>query len=212
MNTTELLGIFRDEVSDTLAPYLWSDALVYAYIDDAQKQFCRDAFGIEDARSFRLTLAANTEWYALPPQVLTLLGAYDATTGQPIPILTRAEASAKRLLFDGRTGPLRALVKDMQKGFLRAYPKSNDVGSVSLETTRLSEAVGAGDDFEIDEVHHLNLLMWVKYRAYSKQDAETYDPVKATSHKQMFADYCRESKIEHGRLTRNVAVVQFRDM
>lgn len=212
MTTTELLGIFRDEVSDMLAPYLWSDALVYAYIDDAQKQFCRDAFGIEDARSFSLTLAANTEWYALSPQILTVRGAYDATTGQPIPVLTRAEASAKRLLFDGRTGALQALVKDMQKGFLRAYPKSNAAGAVSLEATRLSETVGEGDDLEIDEVHHLNLLMWVKYRAYSKQDVETYDPVKASAHRQAFKEYCNDSKIEHGRLTRNVAVVQFRGM
>lgn len=211
MTTTELLEIFRDEVSDTVAPYLWSDALFYAYLDEAQKQFCRDAFGIEDARSFSITLAPGGEWYALSPQVLKLRGAYDATTGLPIPILSRAEVSANRLLFDGRTGELRALVKDMQKGFLRAYPKSSAAGTVSLEATRLSETVAAGDDLEIDEVHHLSLLTWVKYRAYSKQDTETYDPVKAADYKAMFKDYCDESRIEHGRLTRNVAVVQFRD-
>ena len=35
MNTTELLAIFREEVADIELPYLWSDALIYAYIDDA---------------------------------------------------------------------------------------------------------------------------------------------------------------------------------
>jgi hypothetical protein len=207
MTTTELLSIFREEVSDLVAPYLWSDALVYTYIDDAQKQFCRDTYGIEDARSFTLTLAGGTEWYPLDKKILTVRGAYDST-GKPIPVLTRIEATAKRILFDGRTGSLQALVKDMQKGFLRAYPKSDAAGTVSLETTRLPETVAAGSNFEIDEQHLLNLLMWVKHRAYGNQDTETYDPVKSAEHRAAFKAYCSDSKIEQGRLTRNVAIVQ----
>ena len=51
MTNTELLAIFREEVSDLEVPYLWSDTLVYGYIDEAQKQFCRDTYGMLDART-----------------------------------------------------------------------------------------------------------------------------------------------------------------
>jgi hypothetical protein len=44
------------------------------------------------------------------------------------------------------------------------------------------------------------------------QDTETYDPVKSADYKQAFKAYCDDSRIEDGRLTRNVAVVKFRDM
>lgn len=208
MDTTELLGIFREEVSDKAEPYLWSNDLVYAYIDDAQRQFCRDAFGVEDARSFTITLAPDTEWYAIDKKITEIRGIYDSR-GQCIPVLTRVEASSLHVRFDGSKGTVKAFVKDLQKGFLRSYPMSNAAGTLTLETRRLSETVEEGDEFEIDEQHILNLLLWVKYRAYSVQDTETYDPVKAAEYKALFKTCCDDARIEHGRLTRNVAVVKF---
>lgn len=208
MTPAELLAVFRDEVSDTQAPYLWSDLLFYTYLDDAQKEFCRLTFGIEDARTFTLALTPGSEWYALNPRILQILGAYDQATGKPLPVLTRAEAVARNVRFDGRQGALQALFKGMEKASLRAYPVTATAQTISLETRRLPETLTPVGALEIDEQHHLNLLTWVRYRAYSKQDTETYDPVKAATHKQMFEAYCRESKIEQGRLMRNVAVVR----
>ena len=46
MNSTELLGTFREEMNDLQTPYLWSDALLYRYINDAQEMFCRRTEGI----------------------------------------------------------------------------------------------------------------------------------------------------------------------
>lgn len=103
MNTTELLAVFRSEVADEQLPYLWSDALIYSYIDDAQKQFCRETFGIEDARTFTITLAATTEWYAISPKITEILGAFDSAGGS-IPVMTRGENLARNVEFDGRTG------------------------------------------------------------------------------------------------------------
>ena len=210
METTELLAIFREEVADTLAPYLWSDSLVYAYMDDAQKQFCRDAFGVEDARSFTIVLAPDVEWYPVDRQITKIQGVYD-NLGKPIPVMTRAEVNARRIRFDGTRGEPQALIKDMQKGFFRAYPIPSSAQTLTLETLRLTETIGAGDEFEIDEQHILNLLLWVKYRAYNNQDTEARDLVKADEYRAKFKAYCDDARIEHGRLTRNVAVVKYRD-
>ena len=50
MTPTELHDLLRFEVSDEEADVLWSSANLYGYIDEAQKQFCRQTYGIEDAR------------------------------------------------------------------------------------------------------------------------------------------------------------------
>ena len=211
MNTTELLAVFRQEVFDLELPYLWSDSLVYAYIDDAQKQFCRETYGIEDSRGFTIPLVASKEWYALDPKITELLGAY-ASDGHPIRVMTRNETAARNVIFDGRTGNVQALFKGMEKGFVRAYPVPAASSTVRLETRRLPATVEAGDDFEIDEQHHLGLLHWVKHKAYANQDAETADATKSDKHRAEFLAYCLKSKTEQGRLNRKVAVVKFRDV
>lgn len=209
MTTTELLAIFRSEVADEQAPYLWADALIYSYIDDAQKQFCRLTYGIPDARAFTISLVAATEWYAISTKITEILGAFDSAGGS-IPVMTRGENLARNVVFDGRAGFPQAFFKGMQKGYLRAYPIPITSGTVTLETRRLPDDVASGDDFEVDEQHHLGLVAWVKHKAYGKQDSETADPELAKRYKAEFLDYCLKSKTEQGRLNRKVAVVKFR--
>ena len=209
MNTTELLAVFREEVFDMKLPYLWSDALVYGYIDDAQKQFCRYTFGIDDARNNQLNVARGVEWYEINPKITRLFAANHATTGREIPILSLDQVISSGKVFDGSTGPIECFVKGLEKNQLRAYPVPSVAVVVNLRTQRLPNDVAAGDDFEIDEQHHRNLLDWMKYRAYQVQDAETSNQSKADKHQAIFIQYCRDSKTEQGRMRRPVAVVSY---
>lgn len=210
MNTTELLAVFRQEVVDLEVPYLWQDSLVYTYIDDAQKQFCRLTYGIEDARSFKLNILADgTEWYALDPSILKLRDAIDPATGRSVPLVAMEKMADHGLRFDGSVGPLKALITGLEKGFVRTVPKPNIASVVELRTFRLSATVEAGDDFEIDEQHILNLLMWVKARAYNVQDADGYDKRKAIENKTAFEAYCADAKVEQSRARRPVSTVSY---
>jgi hypothetical protein len=210
MNTTELLGVFRQEVFDLELPYLWSDALIYTYIDDAQKQFCRKTYGIEDSRSFKITIKADgTEWYALDPSILKLRDAVDATTGSNVEIIAAEKLNERGIRFDGALGTMKVLVSGLDKGFVRAYPKPNQAAVVNLRTFRLPADVASGDDLEIDPQHHLGLLDWVKKKAYSVQDAETNNPKKAMEHEQVFEAYCAKSKVEQSRARRPVSTVTY---
>ena len=56
MSPAELLALFRIDVDDLEPTYLWANTSVYGWIDDAQKQFCRLTYGIEDARTFSLSI------------------------------------------------------------------------------------------------------------------------------------------------------------
>lgn len=210
MNTTELLAQFRAEVFDTAAPYLWSDALIYTYIDDAQKQFCRLTYGIEDARSFKISIKADgTEWYAIDPLILKLRDANDQSTGNEVPLVAVEKMREKGMKFDGRLGPLRALITGMEKGYVRAHPKPNVASVVELRVFRLSNDVVAGDDLEIDPQHHLPLLDWVKKRAYNIPDTDAYDPQKAMKHETAFIAYCAAAKVEQSRVRRPVGTTSY---
>lgn len=210
MNTTELLGICRAEVFDLQLPYLWSDPLIYAYIDDAQKQFCRLTYGIEDARSFKLNIKDDgTVWYAIDPLILKIRDAIDPATGAPVDLVAVEKMAEGRMKFDGLIGPLKALITGMEKGYVRAYPIPALASTVELRTFRLSNDVAAGDDFEIDPQHILNLLSWVKYRLYMVQDADARDEKKAATNKAEFETYCAKAKVEQSRARRPVSNVTY---
>ena len=210
MNTTELLAVCRQEVFDLELPYLWSDALIYTYIDDAQKQFCRDTYGIEDSRSFKLTIKTDgTVWYAIDPLILKIRDAIDTATGKSVDMVAMEKMGEKFMKFDGALGPLKALITGLDKGFVRAYPIPNQAATVELRTFRLPNDVAAGDDFEVDAQHVMNLLFWVKYRLYSVQDAETSDKTKADKNRALWDAYAARAKVEQSRLRRPVSAVTY---
>jgi len=122
MNATELLARFRYEVSDQELPYLWSDATVLSYIDEAQKQFCRDSYGIEDARQFKLSVTGDNPWYSVDPVILKIRSAVNRATGDPVPLIPAEKMASYGMRFDGAVGPTRALITGLEKGALRVYP------------------------------------------------------------------------------------------
>lgn len=215
MNSTEVLEVFREEMNDTAIPYLWSDALLFRYLDDAQKNFCRWTEGIEDSSTpaiCRLNVVAGTDWYRISPKILKVREAVDVATGRPVDVMNMEKASLKGVLFDGKPGPLKVFVTGLEKSRVRAWPLPNAAATVELRVFRLPfrDITDAGDqELEIDEQHHLALLMWMKHRAYGKEDAETFDRRKATEFEVMFRRYCAEAKTEQVRARHKAGTVVY---
>lgn len=209
MNTTELLGVFRQEVFDLELPYLWSDELVYSYIDDAQKQFCRDTNGILDSRSFKVKVVPGVEWYKTDPKILKLRDAVDPATGNLVPIIAVEKMRDNHMRFDGAVAPLKALVAGLEENTLRAWPVPSVAATIELRTYRLPETVGAGDDLEIAEQHHRHLLHWVKHLAYDVQDTETYDKGASEKYEMRHRAYCAKALAEQDRARRPVSTVTY---
>jgi hypothetical protein len=209
MTTTDLLALFRSEVFDLELPYLFSDALVYGYIDDAQKQFCRDTNGIADSRSFKLKIVANTEWYKFSADILKLRDAINQATGLPMPIVAVEKMAEESMKFDGTVGTPRALISGLEENTLRVWPVPDAPMTVELRTFRLPATVEAGDDLEIPEQHQRNLLHWVKHRAYDIQDTETYDKNASEKFRARHDAYCAKARIEQNRIRRPVGNVSY---
>jgi hypothetical protein len=215
MNSSELLAAFRDDVDDNELPVFWSDAEVFRYMDDAQKMFCRLTGGLGDGSTpavTQLTVTAGDTWANTHPAILKTRSAYLDADGSPLQIVNLEDLQQRGMRFDGRTGPLKALVIGIEKHKVRLYPVPALDAVVQLIVDRLplTKITDVGDqEFEIDEQHHEPLLAWMKAQAYGKQDAETFDKSKADKYEAWFRAYCMAAKREKERAMHKTRVVAY---
>lgn len=213
MTPHELYDLFRDEMSDVEEPYLWSDDLVYSYMEDAQRMLCRWTEGIADASTAEITelaLVDGTTWLDLDPRILRIRTA-TKSDGCDVEILNFEDLKPRGWRFDGSTGPVRALVIGMEANRVRVFPDCDTAETVSLTVFRLPlDPVDDGcDELEVDEHHHRHLMLWMKACAYGKQDAETFDRTKKREFEAEFRAYCDAAKGEQGRARFKVRTVAY---
>lgn len=216
MNSTEALALLRQEVFDNETPYLLSDATLYAYLDDAQKMFCRLTHGIEDTRTVELTrlaIEAGTDWYDLSPLVLKVAKAVRVDNGKPLDLVTAEMAEKQGRRFGATiTGVPQALVTGMSKNAVRVWPMPSEAVDVEMTVFRLPlvTITDEGDqEFEVDEQHHQHLLLWAKYRFFDNHDLEIFDPKRSVDYENRFRNYCAKAKNEQERYRRPVGTVAY---
>lgn len=213
MTSGDLLALFRSEMNDAEAPYLWSDLEVYGYIDDAQKMFCRKTDGISDATKAKvvnITVTPDTDWVKTHPSIKLIRRATRMDTGRPIDVINNQDMLDRGWYFDGSKGPVKALVVGEEQHKAQVYPISNETMTIRLLVYRLPLELIEGDqDFEIIERHHRHLLLWVKSLAYLKQDAETYDKSKANEFEGRFLAYCEQVTLEDRKEKHKTRVVRY---
>ena len=202
-----LLTRFRSEVDDTSEPYLWSDADVLDYIGEAEVEFCRRTDGIGDASTAvvcELDIVAATEWYDLHDKVLKIRSAHRGDTGAPVELINVEDMATRGIRFDATAGPLKGLILGLEERRIRVWPVPSETFTVQLVVFRMPLTPISQDNdsgtFEIGAEHHPFLLHWVKYLAFNKQDAETFNRTKAAEHEAAFDRYCFDVRLEQRRL------------
>lgn len=184
MNLGELRARFRSEERDAVAPYLWSDADLNAWLNDAQDEACRRALLLVDSTSAAATasFAANDTGVTLAPSVIYVRRATLASSYLPLtPRVTRTMDEEVPGWENAQASVPRVFVPDWQTGYLRFWPPAAAEGTVRMTVVRtpLAPMESDSDEPEIRAQYHAYLLDWVRARAYSAQDADTYDPKKA---------------------------------
>jgi hypothetical protein len=212
MTPDELLNLFRLETDDVAEPYLWSDLEFFTYLNEAQDTFVRRIGGIPDSSSpiTKITYNANDEFIKYDERIMRIKSAKDSQNRR----LTLANIDAFEGtsqdddygftfaggvgLDDGRTGPVRYLLTDLEEDKIRLYPLPDADGFIRLYVYRRPlYTVTDGDSLlEVPDFRRHCLLYWVKYRAYAKQDVETFDGAKAEDFLQMFNDSVDVAKKE----------------
>lgn len=184
MTLRELIEIFRHEVDDLGEPYLWSDDELIEYANDAENEACRRARLLIDsttAEICQIVVDADTGLYALDERVIFVRRAKLASRSLTLARASLRDVDAYVPGWEAHTGTVTSFITDADTGMLRLYPVPRAADTLNLTVVRLPlvELNSLDDSFEIHARYQRNLRHWLKYRAYSKQDAETRDGKKA---------------------------------
>lgn len=224
MEIADLLELFRLEVDDISEPYLWSDKEFYAYLDDAHSTFITRLGGITDSTSpiTRITFKAGDTFVKYDERIIRIKSVTDdynrKITIRNIDNFEDGSVMSDDYgnmvnagLDDSRTGPVRYVVTDMEESKMRLYPIPEAAGYLRLTVNRrpLDPIVDEESTLEVPHFYHLCLLDWVKYKAYMKQDVETFDKSKSKEFLLSFEDYVRSAMREKSSREDRKRVVQY---
>lgn len=184
MTLAELKARFRREEHDDVAPYLWSDTDLVAWINEAENEACRRALLLVDSTTAaaKVTFLAGAVGITLPASVIFVRRA--ALASNNIPMMFRVARTMDEEVpgWEGASASTpRVAVPDWQTGYLRFYPPALAAGTVNMTVVRTPAAAMSADSDvpEIRAQYHSYLLDWVKFRAYGVQDTEVFDPKKS---------------------------------
>lgn len=228
MTPLELKDLFRREVRDEAEPYLWTDADILTYINEAQNMFCRLAGGIADAAStdiIRVLVGAGMLIVAISPKILKLRDVRRASDGRNVDILNLEDLGTAGVTYGGygqqwgtggakvgtELGPTRAVVLGAQEDaiMLIPLPAEEDVLYLVVDRLPINHVDYATHGLEIGDIHHRSLLYWMKHLAHEKQDAETYDRGRSEEFRQKFVEYCDLAKAERDRRNHKFRTVAY---
>lgn len=210
MDSTALLSLFREEVRDQATPYLWSDARIYTYINEAQNAFCRRVGGIRDSTSAAtiLSIVEDDQYIATNARILKFRRAIRASDNYRIAILNQWDLDAglsnddyglqRTLSLETTKGRTQAIVTGLEINKIKLIPIAEGAETINLTVNRLplTDITAAGQALEIDPRHHYSLLHWMKHLAFMQEDAETFDKGRSRESEAMFEAYCMRAKAE----------------
>lgn len=167
MNLGQLRAQARILLDDTEQDYLWTDAELNLYINEAQKEACVRALLIDDDNNTDFNIALNTtdKRYPLNPKIVLIDGAR---------LLSRPD------------DPFTAWVATETSLILNETLVQADTLLLSIYRLPLQDMVNDADVLEINEKHDYRLLDWVLFRAYSKKDSDAEDIARAQKHEMEF--------------------------
>jgi hypothetical protein len=223
MTSDELHDLFRKDVVDTARPYLWSDEEVYAYMNDAYYMFVRLVGGIPDYLSdvCQLTAAEGERNGEISQKILLVRTATLEDTGDEVKVINAQDVSTlsdidygilRHLNSTTTIGKVRYIVIGMQPGLVEwvAIPDRDYSVRLLVERLPLVDITDGGQELvDVPSHHHIHLLKWMRSLAYNKQDAETFNKIKAAEDAAAFTSYCDFVRREKDRAKHKVRVVRY---
>lgn len=167
MNLGELRTQARIWLDDTVADYLWSDAEIDLYINEAQNEASIRALLLDDENNadFNISITTTSKRYPLNQKIIRISSI--ALESRPNDVFNDWYATETSLM-------------------LKRLPQADDKLILSVYRLPLNKMVNDSDEPEIAEQYHYLLLHWVCHRAYSKPDVDAKNIEMATFHELEF--------------------------
>ena len=195
MTLAELRALFRVDADDEVIPYLWTDAQVTGWLNEAEEEAAERAGLIPEDFAPEvcvIAVTAGTASYTTHPAILDITrAAFTPTGGDALDLYLIDRLELDRIKPDWRTSTEEPayLIHDDTKA--RIVPTPTVAGVLSIECHRLplSPMEDDEDSPEIARTHHRRLVHWALHRAFSKPDAEVFDETRAAIGEREFTRY-----------------------
>lgn len=200
MDGATFIKRFREETVDEAQPYLWSDALILRYLDEAQTEFCRRTEGIEDSTSSICTInvPAGADSVAVSPKILKVRSVTIADTGRALEISSIEAERGHARLPAGE--PHTIILKlNARKALIMPAAERDVVLKLDVMRLPLTPIESPGDEVEVDAMYDGTLMHYALHRAYSRPDPESMDRTRADYFLQAFERACAKASREQGR-------------
>lgn len=223
-----LYDAFRSDLTDPLLPgdgeapdadSLWSDADIYRYINDAQIEVTRRTLVLQDILD--IAMAVNTALYTVPEWVLRPRRAHVAGNNERKVALLNGDGDCFTsddygmqftIASENTTGPVQALIFDERPGKARAWPIPTVVETVRVHVFRLPKTRitdGNGKLEVSDNRFERALLLYMKKRAYEKEDTDVLNKGKSEGYFNQFLDEIGTLAPETRRRVRRAGTVRY---
>ena len=191
MNLRDGIDQFRVRAQDTKRPYLWPDPEIAGWFSEAESEAAVRALLIFDTEELAVS-AGDSEKIVLPLPLFDIQHAELRAADGSVTVIdgsSRRELDRLRPGWRSKTERPTHYVHDDKSLSLSAIPDQNY--TLYIEFFRLPKrALEEDEDVpEINEVHHFNLIDWVLFRAYSKPDADAFNPDKSKEAEVAFVSY-----------------------
>lgn len=212
MDVSELVEIIREDYLDDVFAgwqdatdaekddqFIWSDRALLRYITEAQRQACnRTDFLYDDTSEItEITLQAGVRDYVFS----TKINAIEEVVfdDKIVEHISKEDRDRRYKTWRTDTGmtdkPVQYIIRG-RKMFFHPMPDAVDAGKIvnlSIWHQPLDAIEAIDDELVIPEEFHRDLVWWVLYEAYSKQDADGYDKEKGLGYlaqfNQVFGEY-----------------------
>lgn len=200
-SVSDLLKLAREELDDVVQfqgdddHTLWKTPLLLAYCTEGTDLVAKKTEGLY--RALVLRIVAGQRLVRLPGYVRHIRSAALASTGEPLReinlndparFLSATDYGAPTSLLDDSPGVPSAYTRDYSaKGLLLDRAPQTDDGIDIQCSVTLAEPLALDDDFPLTDPEDQRLVLtFIKYRAYGKHDADTYDLQRAIQYRDEF--------------------------
>ncbi len=211
----DLVTLFRGSVDDLVAPYLWSDIEVLAYIDEAQKEFARGTELFFDSVTpglTRLPVAPNQTFLTLDPRINRIRRAKLSSQDSQLTILNSDELDPS-WNWEQATGTPTVLLLDDSISLARLIPISQIADTLNIWVFRdpLKSIASLTDVLEVSDAvdMRLGLLNYVKSVAYGKNDSDIHNEQLSQLYATKFEEYVLKARYIHQNKRRHPGFVRY---
>ena len=183
MTLEELIKQFRVDANDAVAPYLASDEVVTAWLNEAEHEAVIRARLISDVSTpevCSIAITAPTTVYALHQSILDITRAAFTPTGSTteycVSVVDRVEQDRMYPGWRKITDIPRQMIQTDTHIQLGRIPSVD--GVLDIEVNRLPLVKIEDSPTEspsIGTIHHRHLVQWALHKNYAIPDSETHD-------------------------------------